>query len=617
MPSNKIPSGHLEASEYTIKDIFDSQYIIPNYQRGYAWSEDDVEVLIDDLRDACDHNKGMYFLSNITVCLDTENADNANQEALKDHEYVIDGQQRLVTLSLLLAVLRCYLRQEDNPDNSNGFTIGLIYTCLQSDEQKTRILLDNQDDAICFKSIVLSDNILPVDGTVSSRKVKMKQAYRAIVSRLEDLAGAENKEKLLKFTKFLLRDVLVIKNTVIDEEYACQIFESLNDRGVTLTAFDLIKNRLFLLSTTPESTKKETEKHIKEIQSQIKGALGNGRTLSSNTKDYFRVYLQINKKDGFVDDGGMYKIFKDQVKTPAEVQDFLKKLKEDKNLQSYLAFKRPTLDSQYLQNIDTAPDKAKLNHYFNHVKLLKICQPVLFSLFYKNSDNNETIRKTLKDLYCLTTRIVLSRNRLSNIQDLLARIAFQMYKEAENFSELLQREFEDQQYQKYTSKKFQEEIAAYSEFKEKHSKQILFDICVLKSKSLMTFVRQYKELSIEHILPQSRSKKTYAEINEQDHQFYLNNLGNHTILTTSDNSKIKNFEIEKKLEMFKSAGYKGFPVVNNIENYLKSPPKKKEEVVKEEAHAIEEKNWTVESITERKNDLIKEYMDLVKFSWEE
>jgi hypothetical protein len=57
--------------------------------------------------------------------------------------------------------------------------------------------------------------------------------------------------------------------------------------------------------------------------------------------------------------------------------------------------------------------------------------------------------------------------------------------------------------------------------------------------------------------------------------------------------------------------------VNNIENYLKSPQKKKEEVVEEEAHAIEEKNWTVQSIKDRKAHLIKEYTDLVKFSWED
>jgi hypothetical protein len=192
-----------------------------------------------------------------------------------------------------------------------------------------------------------------------------------------------------------------------------------------------------------------------------------------------------------------------------------------------------------------------------------------------------------------------------------------MYKEEEKFSELLQSEFQDQQYQKYTSKFFKKEIAAYTEFKEKHSKQILFDICVLKGNSLVGFVKQYRELSIEHILPQGRSGDTYAEINEEDHKFFLNNLGNHTILTTSDNSKIKNSEIGNKLKMFNSESYKGFPVVNNIENYLKSPQKKKEEVVEEEAHAIEEKNWTVQSIKDRKAHLIKEYTDLVKFSWED
>ena len=89
----------LEAKQKTILEMFsgETQYIIPNYQRAYSWEESACKELFEDLKNAYHTNpKDGYFLGNIVIAVSSEN---------RNRFEVIDGQQRLTTLTLLMKVL--------------------------------------------------------------------------------------------------------------------------------------------------------------------------------------------------------------------------------------------------------------------------------------------------------------------------------------------------------------------------------------------------------------------------------------------------------------------------------------------------------------------------------
>lgn len=573
----------LQAEDQNIEKLFEkSAYSIPDYQRGYSWKKEQVIDLIDDIQDAIDMESGFYFLSTVTICLEVDD-DKVQEDGKKDGpEFVIDGQQRIITLSLIMHFLSSQLK--------GGETRSKLDQCLFIEDDALRVTLKNRDDKKVFEKVLLNKDV----------KTESKLNISLARKEIEEHSSFDNKEKCRKFAKFLLESVVIIKNTVLNEECACQIFESLNDRGVYLTAFDLIKNRLFLIS----DDKKETDKKLDGIQQNIKGALGNGRSLSANTRNYFRFYLQVHY-ESFIEDGNMYKKFKEfsekgRKSDQSFSNNFLEELSSDQNRNAFLSVISKDLGyASIKQKIKKLERLDHLKHYFNNVHKLKICQPILFALFYHMNIKN--LENTLKDLYCLITRTRLSGKRLSKHQDILASIAYEMYhNKNKKFSNLLKDKIEQDGLSKFTQQKFKSHLKGLPEIDLKLAKDLLFDICLLSLKSTMqTIQRLYRKSSLEHILPKEFIQKDYPGITSDEHKLYVNNLGNLTILETKDNSSNSNKSIEEKLKMFNSKKYANFPVVNDIKSYLET-----------------KKSWTIEIIRERRERLADQYVKLVKFSWE-
>ena len=106
----QIPKMTISESEQTLEQIFslaNYQFEIPSYQRPYSWEKDQVLELIDDLLDAfpyLDNKNCDYFLGSIILI----------QKSQRPQVEVVDGQQRLTTLTLLLSVFRHLLPSESN-----------------------------------------------------------------------------------------------------------------------------------------------------------------------------------------------------------------------------------------------------------------------------------------------------------------------------------------------------------------------------------------------------------------------------------------------------------------------------------------------------------------------
>lgn len=206
------------------------QFIIPVYQRTYSWEQDQCKRLWDDIVDMQKQNRNGHFVGSIVNI-----AEQAMPTGVQKF-MIIDGQQRMTTLTLLLIALRDYGFKHPEDTSINALSINGM--CLQNDyafgEEKYKMLLTQSDRDILIKLIEGS----PLDGIKSSRLI---DNYNFFASKLEEkkLNAREIQEGIAK-----LQIVNITLDRVVDD--AQLIFESLNSTGMDLSQSDLIRNYILM-----------------------------------------------------------------------------------------------------------------------------------------------------------------------------------------------------------------------------------------------------------------------------------------------------------------------------------------------------------------------------------
>ena len=234
------------AKDYTISTILKTDasvlYEIPKYQRKYTWSHDDWEALFDDI---CFNDKG-HFLGSI-ICINTTRDSSADEQCLD----LVDGQQRLTTISLLYAAIHQWLSErndeldEDGRDDLRDVKRRLILRKTNQIRVSPSYHGNNHADyrAVLYQCKVLED----VETPSNAGNRKMFKAFRYFRNRLDEVGEQDaplfNTDKSLKLLD-RLNNAIVVKIEVSTHADAYTLFESLNNRGVPLSAIDLIKNKL-------------------------------------------------------------------------------------------------------------------------------------------------------------------------------------------------------------------------------------------------------------------------------------------------------------------------------------------------------------------------------------
>ena len=214
------------------------KYSIDYYQRGYKWGEKQAIELIDDLvnkfledydesharREVAGYSH--YFLGSIII----SKKDSAN--------FIVDGQQRLTSLTLLLILLN--ILQRDRQDGVN--VEALIFSELYGEKSFN---LDVDDRAPCMEALF------------KGRVFDVSDAPESVVNlyaRYQDIEAAfPNKVRqtaLPYFIDWLLNNVYLVKITAHTDDDAYTIFETMNDRGLSLRPTDMLKG--FLLANIDE-----------------------------------------------------------------------------------------------------------------------------------------------------------------------------------------------------------------------------------------------------------------------------------------------------------------------------------------------------------------------------
>lgn len=220
-------------------------YDIPRYQREYTWNQRDWANLYDDIT----QNDAGYFLGSFIVVNGT-----VNSKIDTIHYEVIDGQQRLTTLSLLLAALYTRIMEHKDSidddmmlDDIRPLRNRLI---LKSDKSMTRVIPQVQNHNLEDYRWILKEHI-GLDAVMQKPKFlglrKMSKAFNYFYDRLgEDVGGRDGIEcvRCLLDICRLVCSAVVVQITVDSHADAYTLFASLNNRGVPLSAVDLIKNML-------------------------------------------------------------------------------------------------------------------------------------------------------------------------------------------------------------------------------------------------------------------------------------------------------------------------------------------------------------------------------------
>jgi len=218
-----------------IRDLFaaTADLRVPPYQRGYAWRDKETQALINDLMEAFTSST-IYFLGTVVVV----------QPRTGKYADIVDGQQRITSLTIILAVLRDLAESNDEAH--------LLHTLIGSGggmvDRKWRVTL-NHLDAEFFRTHVqtrgatLDYNAMRAAAkeNESESQARIAASVRLVHDALHDMS-AENRTA---FGRWLLDEVFIGKMRVTEHDIAYKIFVALNQRGLALSDHDIVKSALF------------------------------------------------------------------------------------------------------------------------------------------------------------------------------------------------------------------------------------------------------------------------------------------------------------------------------------------------------------------------------------
>ena len=339
------------------------RYEIPKFQRDYTWEAEHWDDLWQDIRALLANEDNEHYMGYLV--LQTSN----NKEF-----QIIDGQQRLTTMSLLiLSTLKCLkelvdsgIEAENNLKRKNSLLNSYIeyadpVTLISNNKLK---LNRNSDDYYKQHLVLLKE--LPLRNTNASEK-HMRECFNWYYDRIKKEFNTG--ESLAAFIDNIVDKLFFTVIEVTDQLNAFKVFETLNARGVQLSSADLLKNYLFFVVD-------ETKPHISEIEeleniwSKIVGKLG-----EQKFEDYLRYYWNSIHKS--VGKKNLFKTIKGSIKSKDQVFELIRNLNDTADI--YLAIQNP--EDEFWK------DKPEIRKSLKELKLFQIRQ--INSLFLSALRNLE------------------------------------------------------------------------------------------------------------------------------------------------------------------------------------------------------------------------------------
>ncbi|MDJ0797159.1 MAG: DUF262 domain-containing HNH endonuclease family protein [Calothrix sp. MO_167.B12] len=507
-------------------------YRVPLFQRDYSWKENDWEDLWQDILILHNNDNVSHYMGAIVL----QSSSNSEKEFT-----IIDGQQRLATLSIIAIAVIEQIRQlvEQNIDaiaNTDRQEI-LKRTYLADKDPRSlryssKLILNENNNDFYQSNLVNLRKPFNIRSLSKSNQLIWK-AFEYFFRELSCLSEIiDDGEQLAIFlTDTVAQRLLFIQITVEDELNAYTVFETLNARGLELTSTDLLKNYLFSLFQGPDdlqAAQRQWRRIINTVQME-------------KFPEFLRYYLTL--ENSRVRKGRLFKIVRKSVINASQAFDLLDKLENYSNL--FIALGNP--NDEFWRDI---PDNQP---YIKDLNLFRIKQvyPVLFAAYTKFSPGDFT--RLLKLLVVVSFRhsIVsgLNPNELeSYYNDVAIGIA--------NGSITNPREVFSTLHPIYVpDEKFQQDFSLLSIVtKSQKRKLVRYILGKLETDESGIQIDQ-DSFSIEHILPEVTTNNWQQNFTDSQIEAMVYRLGNLTLLEPSFNREIGQNSYQLKQATYEKSVY--------------------------------------------------------------
>jgi len=528
-------NNYLGMSEFiTLNTVLGNgkSYKVPIFQRDYSWDKDDWEDLWNDIEEI--PNDKTHYLGYIVL--------QPIDDSLESY-WVIDGQQRLTTLSILaLAVTAVFdkwskenIDSDDNKIRKEEITKRFIGNYSVSKLSISPKIILNRNNNDYYQSWLLNYRTPSALAKLKPSQKKLQMAFNYYFDQLKikfekNKSGAELADYLEKIVGNGIVFTQIVVNNDLD---AFKVFETLNARGVKLSTADLLKNYLFKLThQLGEIDLDEAERRWQNINDTIRA-----NDLTTFIRHYWNSKYKLERQPT------LFKAIKREIKTPQDAFNFLDKL--EKISQLYTAFNNPN---------DELWSKAEVVH----LKVLNIlsvttCYSMMISaLDYFERSEFQTLIKELAVIVFRYNLSDLNPNEAERVFSKVANdIANKTITNAKDATLALKNIYvSDDNFEQAFST-----VVVNTKRKKELAKYIL--VKIENQISNMDYQPEEAKATIEHILPENPGSVWNDNFPIDIQEDYIYRLGNYSLLEASTNNKLdNNIPFEQKLIEYKKSSYK-------------------------------------------------------------
>lgn len=275
----------LSANEDTVESVFrrNYRYEVPDYQRQYSWEEEQWDALWKDLTAL--EGDDTHFLGSLVVI---ERSGGLNDPNVLE---VVDGQQRLTTLSILLMVIRERYLSAGKEESAENIDDMYLWESQVDRDDFQKLTLSRFDNDI-YESLLERRWDEAEDGL-------LQEAFEFYTDKLDDL----DIEGVDFLRKRLLRSMTLVTIECDGEQSAFRLFETLNDRGMELSSVDLMKNYLFSLAAQRDDVDYD------EVKTQWQRIVDAVVPALRKPSMFFRHYLMSTPEPDLNDSVSNYKLY--------------------------------------------------------------------------------------------------------------------------------------------------------------------------------------------------------------------------------------------------------------------------------------------------------------------
>lgn len=514
----------LEGLAHALNDRY---LAVPRYQRAYAWDEKHVRQLLEDIADAYNGNRLEYFLGTIVTGLRDDTSE------------VIDGQQRLATASILIASIRDFFLANGDVNRADDIERDFLLTRdRRTQETRPKLKLSDEDHEFYVRRILKrADDPLRVSATPSryshERIVGASTTTAAFVRGFANVSGTAA-DRLLGWLDYLEKKTKVIWVEVPDHANAFVVFETLNDRGVGLSAADLLKNYLFSLAGD----------RLPEIQERWVKMLGTLDVLADDDaavsfmKHYWAsVYGPVRARE-------LFEKIKSKVNSKQGALDLATALAENAKL--YVAILHATAEF-WKSYGDTARGHVQT---LNHLRMEQI-RPLLLAIL--TSFSGDEVKASLRLMVSWSARFLIvgglgGGTMESHYSDVAQKVRAAKFTTAKDLSKALANVVP-------ADATFESSFAAARVSQHWLARYYLRALEVVKRggpEPELVPNDNSEQLTLEHVLPENPSGN-WTNVPDEVASAYYRRLGNMTLLPKRPNNDLQSKSFDEKKEVYKDS----------------------------------------------------------------